>query len=258
VLPLAEIQSLVQRGVLFGEISRLTPLLAGGQYPERRFAIHQRHYETSLIAALLDKFPATVWLAGARLVTETASRFVHESPPQAPCIAEYGGAFPEYLSECSGAEHMPYLGDFAQLEWHVGHVAIAVDVPPVSIERLSIIPSDALPDTFVTLQPGVRYFRSSWPVDELMKLYLNDTAPECFSMDGLDIWLELRGERGKFHIKRLDAASFIFRESFSCQDCSLVDAAERALDVDAVFDPGVGFSAMIAEGLVAAIAHTLP
>ena len=148
---------------------------------------------------------------------------------------------------------MPYLYDFAQLEWQLGHVAIAVEAP-VSIEQLSIVSAAALPDAFLALQPGVRYLKTSWTVDELLKLYLKDSIPDRFSRELLDVWLELRGGRGEFQINRLDAADFAFRESIF-EHCSIGDAAERALDVDAAFDPGRGLAELTAAGLVTAIAY---
>ena len=132
---------------------------AGGIEPPRR------NYETSLVAALVTKFPATVWLTGSRFVTEAAHRFVREYPPQAPCIAEYGRTFPRFLSSCPGADRTPYLHDFAELEWHVGRVAIAVDEAAISLHELSSVSADALLDAGFTVQSGFCYLRTSWPVD---------------------------------------------------------------------------------------------
>lgn len=250
--PLAETQLHFRDAVVTGDASGITPLLTGGRYAEKRLAIHQRHYETSLVKALLGKFPATAWLVGTPFVTEAAKRFVHEHPPQAPCIAEYGEQFPRFLSECPGAERVPYLGEFAELEWHVGHVAIAVDRPAVAIEEFSAIDGDALPDTRLTLQSGLRYLQASWPIDELMKLYSTETAPERFELSPGDAWIEVRGARGEFHIGRLDAAEFIFRKSI-LELRSIGDAAELALDRNAAFDPGRALAALIHAGLVNAI-----
>jgi len=249
---LDEIQSLFHRAVLTADTSRLVSLLCGGRFPEKRFAVHKRHYETSLVTTILAKFPGTAWLAGTRFLTEAATRFVHECPPATPCIAEYGRGFPKFLSACPAAERMPYLHDFAELEWCVGQVAIAVDEPPVSATQMSTISPDTLPDTLLTLQPGVCYLQVSWPVDELIKLYLKDSAPDHFAMDPLDISLELQGARGEFHINRLAVAEFMFRKSIS-QRRSIEDAAERALELEAAFDPGQALAALIAAGLITAV-----
>src|SRR4051812_32510694 len=70
-------------------------LLVGGRNPQARLAIHRRHYEASLVAAIMEKFPAAIWLTGAAFMTEAARVFVRRHPPRAPCIAQYGAAFPK-------------------------------------------------------------------------------------------------------------------------------------------------------------------
>ena len=90
-----------------GEAETVAPLLVGGNDPRKRLAIHHRHYETSLVTALLDRFPATIWLVGSTFVTETARQFVRRRPPSRPCIAEYGEEFPAFLSAILGAAELP-------------------------------------------------------------------------------------------------------------------------------------------------------
>lgn len=253
---LAETQLRFRDAMVHGDVQHVAPLLVGGRDPEKRLVVHQRNYQTSLVDALMVKFPATGWLTGTPFLTEAARQFVRKHPPQAPCIAEYGGAFPGFLSLCPGAGRMPYLGEFAQFEWHVGHVAIAIDAAPVPSEEFSAIDGDALPDTLLTLQSGLRYLRASWPVDEVLKLYLTETAPDHLELSPADVWIEVRGARGEFHFSRLDAAEFIFRKSIS-EGRSTGDAAECALDVNAGFDPGQALGALIAAGLVTAITRSV-
>ena len=247
---LTDTQSFLRRVVVTGDASGGVPLLVGGRDPEKRLAIHRRHYETSLVKALLDKFPATVWLAGSPFVTEAARHFVHEHPPHAPCIAEYGADFPEFLSTRPGSDRVPYLAAFAELEWRLGQVAVAIDLPPVTLGQLSQI--DALTDALCTLQPGLRYVYASWPVDDLVKLYLTDTAPDRLELTSVNVWIEVRGARGEFCINRLDAGEFIFRNAIQ-QGRTIGDAAECALDANAGFDPGGALARLLGEGLVTAI-----
>jgi hypothetical protein len=252
VLSLVDTQAHLRRAVVAGDATGVLPLLVGGRDPEKRLAIHRRHYETSLVTALLAKFPATVWLAGSPFVTEAARRFVHEHPPHAPCIAEYGAEFPDFLSTRPAADRVPYLLAFAELEWCLGQVAVAIDRPPVSIERLSQADVNVLTDALCTLQPGLHYLHASWPVDDLMKLYLTDTAPDRFALEPADVWIEVRGARGEFRINRLDAGEFIFRSAV--QDGRAIgDAAECALEASAGFDPGRALAALVGDGLVTAI-----
>src|SRR5260370_9183453 len=99
---LAELQSGVRDAVIEGKSTGIASLLVGGRDGRKRLEIHSRHYETSLVDALVGKFPATGWLVGAPFVTETARHYVHQRPPDVPCIAEYGEEFPQFLAERPG------------------------------------------------------------------------------------------------------------------------------------------------------------
>jgi hypothetical protein len=202
----------------------------------------------SLINALLGKFPATVWLVGSAF-TEAARAFLYEHPPHAPCIAEYGEGFPRFLSSRPGAERLSYLRAFVELEWHVGHISVAIDHRAMSLQELAAIGSEALIDTVVELQPGLRYLRASWPIDELIQLYLSESAPDSFVFNPENVWLQLRGARGEFHIDRLDEAEFVFRSSIAGGQ-PISAAAELALLTNSNFDPGQALMRMVAEGLL--------
>jgi hypothetical protein len=249
---LFEIQSRFRDAVVCGNMRQIGSLLAGGCYPEKRLAIHRTNYHTSLAEALMAKFPATGWLVGTPFLTDAATRFVREHPPQAPCIAEYGAMFPGFLSRCKDVERVPYLGEFAKLEWHIGQVAIAISRVPLPGRELSAIGGETLADTVLALQDGLCYLHLAWPVDELITLYITETAPDHFYLAPSDVWIEVRGARGEFHFTRLNAAEFLFRKSVF-EGRSIGDAAERALDVDAEFDPGQALGALIAAGLITAL-----
>jgi hypothetical protein len=251
-VPLAEIQLLFRNAIVADDAIRILPFLAGGRDPEKGLGIHRRNYETSLVTALLTKFPATVWLAGTSFVTEAASCFVRERPPRAPCIAEYGLEFPQFLAALPAAARMPYLEEFAELEWHVGKVAVEIDERCLSGEDLSKIDQDALPDLVLRVQAGVRYREASWPIDDLLKLYLSETAPDQYALEPAGVWMEVRGARGEFLIDRLDPSEFIFRKSIS-EGSSIGAAAECALDVDLSFDPCRALARLINAGLVIGI-----
>ena len=249
---LAEIQSSVRDAVVGGEATDIGHLLAGGREIPARLQIHRRHYETSLVSALLEKFSATGWLAGTRFLTEASKQYVRQHPPDAPCIAEYGEGLPRFLQDYPGAERVPYLREFAELEWHIGHIAVAIDEPGIPLDELAAIPADSLPDVRFTLQPGLRYLQASWPVDELLKLYLSETAPDRFELEPTNVWIEVRGARGEFNISRLEQAEFEFRECIM-KGQSIGAAAECALDVNAAFDAGRALATLIADNLITAV-----
>jgi Putative DNA-binding domain len=249
VLSLAETQLRVRSAVVDNEIAAIAPLLVGGRDPARRLAIHRRHYRASLVAAIRTKFPATAWLLGTPVLDAAAQEFVWQHPPATPCIAEYGEEFPRFLSQHVGPARVPYLYSFAELEWHLGQVAIAIDRPAAARDAFSALEIDKLVDRRLALQGGLRYLHAWWPVDELMKLYLTDTAPSAYRLVSENIWLEVQGARGDFYFSRLDAAEFVFRKALLVGE-SIGNAAEQALEVDAGFDIGRAFTTLIDSGRV--------
>jgi hypothetical protein len=249
---LAETQLRLRRAIVGDDAADAVSLLVGGHDPEYRFAIHRRHYESSLVTAIRTKFPATAWLVGSPLLDEAAKRFVRRYPPAAPCIAEYGEKFPRFLSGHLGAARVPYLHPFAELEWRVGQVAISVDQPALDLEDFSRIETNALMDAVLTLQTGLRYLHSSWPVDDLMRLYLSEAAPSEYRLAPADVWLEVCGARGSFQINRLEAAEFVFRKAI-LDGRSIGTAAEHALDANAAYEVGRAFTMLVTSGHVIAM-----
>lgn len=250
---LAELQSQVRRAITGNGDDGIVSMLAGPRHPAKRLAIHRRHYETSLVNALLQKFPATAWLVGTPLLADAALAFARTHPPRAPCMAEYGQDFPEFLSARRDTFALPYLEGFSELEWHIGQVSIAVDEQPRAVAALSSLDASVLPGLKLKLQPGVRYLAPAWPVDELMRVFLSKSAPASVALHREQIWLELRGVRGAFDFTRLEPAEFSFRRAIA-GGATVAVAAEAAFVINAAFELTAAFSRMFAENLVTAVA----
>jgi hypothetical protein len=251
---LAEIQAAFRGALAAGDAGPVLQFLAGGDAAGERLKIHQRHYAASLIAALRERHPATEWLVGSDFIVAAAQEFVRLNPPKAPCIAEYGVEFPAFLAKWAGAGSVPYLRAFAELERGVGLVSIAVERPALPIQALSGRPEADLPDLQLKLQPGLHLLETSWPVDELIALYLADESPPQFMLAKTRLFIEVRGARGVFSFERLDAGAYAFRRALA-EGQVLGSAAARASERDASFDLAGAFATLFAAGLVTAIIH---
>ena len=252
---LTDVQARVRTAVVTGDPSLVRALLFGGMEPSRRFGIHQRHYETSLVNALLARYPATIWLVGSDLVTAAARAFVRARPPRKPCIAEYGEDFPHFLARSPGATDLLYLEEFMALEWLVGRVSLGADRAGLTVSQLAETGPALLPQCRLVLHHSVAYLLVNWNVDELMTVYLTGTPPDRFELCAGDVWLEVRGSRGDVRMTRLAHATFAFRAALN-QQRSVGDAAASALEIDASFDPGQALIAVATDGLVARIERT--
>jgi uncharacterized protein len=254
VLSLAEVQASIRDAVVLGATADVAPLLVGGRDPAARLAIHRRHYEASLVEVILRRYPCVVWLLGEPFARAAASDFARWFPPTAPCMAEYAEAFPDFLARRAGVEPMPYVQWVAQLEWYLGQVALAVDEPPLHMEELAAFVPDELPDIIIGVQGGLRFLEAPWPVDDLMRAYLAEEEPDQLLLNPAAVWLQVRGERGRIQIDRLDPATFVFRNAIA-QNRLLGAAAEQALDCDPAFDPGGALTALFADGLATSITN---
>lgn len=246
---LADVQARVRQVVIGSGCVDVAMPLVGGIEPARRLDIHRRHYEASLVRALRDRFPASAWLVGADLVTEAAQAFVRSNPPRHPCIAEYGNEFPAFLAQHDRLAASPYVQSFAELEWSVALVSIAIDRPAASWSQVTAMDAQALLACGVLFQPGIRYRRSEWPIDDLMRMYLSGSAPDTYVLHASSLCLEVRGARGELWIDRLDPASFAFRQAL-LDGQSIGDAAETALDRDQTFDAGQALAALVAARMI--------
>jgi hypothetical protein len=248
---LVEIQRRVARAVLAGETEPLARLLVGGAAPATRLEIHRRHYEASLAAALVQKFPATAWLLGAAAMDASARAYALPHPPTAPCVAEYGSGFPAFVASRLGPE-LPYLEAFATLEWEVGRASVAVAYEPLEWTAIVARGADALLEARLTLQPGLAYPRFGWRVDELLTAYLGGSPPEQFVLSMEDSPLEVRGARGSVSVELLDDAAHVFRVALASGN-SIAESAALALARDSSFDAGRALRAVVQTGLVSAL-----
>jgi Putative DNA-binding domain len=247
---LADTQRALRDAIVSRETGAELPALVGGRDPAKRLAIHQRHYRASLVGTLLTRFPGLSWLVGGKAIAEAAEGYVRIHPPCAPCLTEYGDGFPAFVARHLGHAARSYIQPFGELEWHVGSVSIAVDVP------VAVVPypveADALASGTATLQPGVRYLRAEWPVHDLLRHFLANSAPAVYELHRSDIWIEVRGARGEFVINTLDAATWTFRHELR-RGGSLEDACLGALATDDQFDPGAAVAALLRDRLLASL-----
>ena len=254
-MPLVDVQRHVRDAIINGDAASIVPLFTGGIHPARRFDIHRRHYEESLTAAITGRFPATRWLIGPVRLEAAARAFVHAHPPTAPCIAEFGTVFPIFLETWPQTAHLTYLPAFADLDWHLGRLAVAVDLAAVGARDLTRLDPAHLADAAVTLQAGTHYVDAPWAIDTLFTMYLTDISPESWTLSHEEVHVEVRGARGTFRFSRLSTPDYTFRASVAA-GLTLGEAAAHALERDGAFDPGAALMRLVEEGLMAAVGRT--
>lgn len=216
--------------------------------PEARLDIYRRHHRESFRRHLRGRYPTLEWLLGTAAMVSLADKTLRQAPPRAPSLAEYGQELAE-TAERAGEGLPPYIADVARLDWALGCISVATEQRAIGSDALAAVDAEELLQVTLSLQTGLAYVAAAWPVDELVQLRLADAAPEQLAFAAGATWLELRGARGRFTLRRLSAAGFAFRSRIAAGAC-LAGAAEAALELDLSFDVTEALAALFAEGLV--------
>jgi hypothetical protein len=243
VSPLAEAQAQFRAALNPGAVVPSTLI-----FPER-LSIYRRHHVESLARHLRGRYPTVEWLLGTPRMTEAITAFVGEVPPRTPCMAEYGFEFIDFLSGQDVTRAVPYAADVAALDWHLGDVAVAIELPSLPISSLASVAAETLPDLRLTLQPGIGYVTSDWPVDELIWLRLRDDPAARPAFLRQRVSIEVRGARGSFRLARLDRAVLEFRAALLAGE-TIGHAVQRGVEESPGLDVPAALATLFAEGLV--------
>lgn len=241
------------RAALSGEVGET--LLHNIRTPARpadRLEIYRRHHRESFRRHLRGRYPTVEWLVGTGRFQQLADVTLRRWPSRAPSMAEYGSQLIDAIST-EGADLPPYLADVARLDWHLGSVSVALARQPLPITSLAGIDPLRAAQMPLTLQTGLAFIASDWPIDELFHLRLGDSQPETLAFTRRATCLQLRGARGAFTIASIAPGSFAFRASLAGGD-PLATAASRGAQAENGFDLPVALATLFVEGLV--ISHS--
>lgn len=162
---LAELQRRFAQALLTGTPALLAGLLVDDRLSgARRFTVHLNTFYGQLGEALEAAFPVVHRLVGTPFFQRTCQVFVSRHPPAVPHLAEFGGAFPDFLAAFPPAASVPYLADVARLEWARVSAYFAADAPALKPETLARLPPNRLPDLMFRLPPSLALITSPWAI----------------------------------------------------------------------------------------------
>jgi hypothetical protein len=237
---LLELQLQLCRAVLGGDAAALVGVIRDdGLDPAARLRIYRSHAFATLGAVLTGAFPVVCRLVDKRFFAYAAHEYLRQYPPQSRCLAEYGAEFADFLAGFEPCKELPYLADVARFEWALNTAATVREAPPLKIEALAAIPSEAAALLRLTLQPSVSYFASEWPIDAIWLANQREEVPTVDLVSG-GTTVEIRRGDGGFSWQRLDPSTFAFRralaEGFALGTAVAIAAADPAFDSAAALD----------------------
>jgi hypothetical protein len=233
---LRELQAGFAAGVVSGDFAEalIRQVVDDAAGAAGRLGIYHNHYRISLTETLESTFPVVRRLVGAGFFAMAAGRFIQAHPPQVPCLAEYGGAFPPFLERMEEARPLVYLGDVARLEWALNEAYFARDADPACARTLAQIPLERLLEGTLPLHPACRIVASPWPIDRIWQANRTDDGPEeIIDLNGGGARLLVhRSADGEVGWRALSPGGLAFVEALT-RGCSLgVAAATHAAAAD--------------------------
>jgi hypothetical protein len=218
-----------------------------------RLAIYRHHVFATLTAVLEAAFPVVCRLVDERFFAYAADRYIRRHPPSAPCLFEYGGTFPAFLSGFPPCRDLPYLADVARLEWALHRAFHAPDHVALEEAALRARAAEVSGRTVLVLDPSLSLVASGWPIGRIWQANQPESDPGAtVDLGEGGVRLEVRRAGEVVAFRGLDAAVFAFRQALAEGSC-LADGVGRAVAVDEGFDLAGALAALVQEGLLAGI-----
>ena len=238
-----------------GEIARslLDPALPvpGGLSPQsesqvrQRFAVYRNNVAVGLVNVLAANFPSTRAILGEENFRIVARNFILAHPPETPVMADYGGAFAEFLAAFPPLAKSPFLADLARLEWLWGRAYHAVDQSPLDAGTLAQTDADVVGASPLVAHPAAALIASSHAVATLFEAR-NEWPQPPFDVDEPQAVLVTRPGL-EVMVTRLDMPQASFFKALLDGE-SLSSAIGAALAAHEDFDAGAAIALMLATG----------
>jgi hypothetical protein len=212
---------------------------AGSLSAERRLAIYRNNVFANLRDALRAVYPVVERLVGAEFFDHAANGFIRHCPSVSGDIKDYGEEFAAFLARFPGAETLPYLADTARLEWAYHQVFHAADHAPLALEKLAGVPPDRYGQLRFQLHPASALLASDYPVQRIWET----NQPDYRGDETVDLAV------GGVKLLLLRPGEFAMLAGFAA-GCTVAEAFETALAVDAAFDLDAFLAQHVAGGTI--------
>lgn len=249
MLALPDLQDAFRDALLDGKARRLLREIENRRIGAAgALAIYRNHVRISLTAALRTTFPVVCKLVDERFFAFAAHAYIQAQPPSAPCLAEYGSGFPDFLAGFAPCRGLPYLADVARLEWALNLAQIAPHASTLDRAALAALAPETLPCVVFAFAPSIRLLASSYAIDRIWFANQEPVQPGVVELGGgarLQVYRAIDGAA----FESLEPAEFLFRQAL-LRGLRLGDAAEVAMAADPMFDLALALRRMIQEDVM--------
>lgn len=159
----------LQDYLLHGRTDALQDLIVADTHinTDTRLKIYFNGYRLRLIETLADDFEKLKIIMGDERFDELAEQYIDAQPSRFFSLRDFGGAFPQFLSNHTAYQNFPFLAEMAKFEWTMAYTLDAADAPSLSLDYFSSLPAEKWPELQIHFHPSVRMLQFSWDVPEI-------------------------------------------------------------------------------------------
>ncbi len=244
-LVLRDLQAAFAAHVVGGDRADLgTEVVGDSMSAEARLRVYRHHIAHSLGGALATTFATVHALVGEAFFRSMAQRFIGQTLPAQPVLAEYGANFPVFVADYEPAASLPYLADVARLDWALNVAFHSPAARRLTATDLAGIASEQLPSLSLAVPEGATLIGSRYPLDRIW-----NAAQPGAPADTVDVG---EGRADLLVLRRSDDAAFIVlaagEAAFAAalvEGESLEGAAKEASHADPSFDLSMAFARLL-------------
>jgi hypothetical protein len=217
---------------------------ADGIEPAARLQIYRNHAIATLTDALKATYPVVCRLVDECFFSYAAHEYIGEAFPSRPCLAEYGGSFPDFLANFPACRDLVYLADVARLEWAIN---LALHAEEAQLLERSPLISD---DLEVRLHPSSQLLVSQWPIERIWHANQPEGDPDTIiDLHAGGTWLLVYRRRDRVVITTVEESTYAFLDALRC-GARLIEAIAATCEISAIFDRAPNLDFLFEEGLI--------
>lgn len=138
-----------------------------------RFAYYRGHLFTTWENICTSTYPVLKQLVGEDFFRDLTRAYGIRFPSQSGDITAFGRQLPSYIKTLENCQPYPYLGDVAALEWLIHHAYYLPTTPPVMLNQLQGMSTEAWGQLRFQLQPSCFLFSSPFAVADIWQAHQN-------------------------------------------------------------------------------------
>jgi hypothetical protein len=130
-----------------------------------RIDIYRRGYRARLIECLADDYPTVRHALGSDSFERLCRAYIARYPSDGPNLNPFGRRMASFVRDEGPPPLRAFAADLASLEWAIVEAIHARSVPPLTLQALRDVPTDAWSEVRLAANPTVRLLRFDYPVN---------------------------------------------------------------------------------------------